>query len=380
MSTAEGLEVRQVTSRRDRHDWLMLPFAVHGDDPAWVPPLLLAERQRISPRHNPFFTFGEAALFLAYRAGRPVGRISAQVNRRHLAQHDDATGQFGFFECHHDADAASALVAAAARWLAERGLKRMQGPFSLSINEDVGLLVSGFESPPAILTSHARPWYGPLLEQAGLAKAMDLYAYRMDPRSVPTRAHRLADLATQSSRVKVRSFDMKRYPSEVALVFEIYNDAWSENWGFVPFSDAEIAALTRETRLFMRSEFGRIVEIDGKPAAMMVILPDLNTIIRRFRGRLLPFNWLRLLHGIRFDRCTAARIALLGLAKEHRTSPLGPAVLSLLARETVALGQRYQLDWLEFSWVLETNRPMVALAELAAGPPCKVYRVYQKPI
>ena len=372
-----GLEVRELSGRRGLSDWLAVPFTVFADDPAWVPPLLLQERQRISPRHNPFFTFGEAAFFIAYRGGHPVGRISAQVNRRHLAQHNDRTGQFGFFDCINDGDVALALVASAKAWLKSRGMVRMTGPFSLSINEDVGLLVSGFETQPAILTSHAPPWSGSLLERAGLSKVIDLFAYRMSPDAVAAPLMRLARLAEQSDRVKIRPFDMARYASEVALIFDIFNDAWSENWGFVPFAPAEIATLARETRLFMRAEFGHVIEIDGRPAAMIVILPDLNTLIGPFRGRLLPFNWIRLLYGIWFDRCTAARVALLGLRKEYRSTALGPAVLSLLARQTIELARRYHLNWIEFSWILETNRPMLQLAELAAGPPCKTYRIYQ---
>jgi len=372
------VDVRELQSRRDVRDWLAVPFTVFEGDPAWVPPLRLLERQRISPRHNPFFTFGEAAFFVGYRDGRPVGRISAQINHRHLAQHNDQTGQFGFFDCIDDMEVASALIAAARAWLKARGMIRMRGPFSLSINEDVGLLVSGFATPPAILTSHARTWSGKLLERAGLTKTIDVVAYRVSPRApIPTQVERLARLAERSSQVAVRQFDMAHYARDVALIFEIFNDAWSENWGFVPFSEAEIASLARETRLFMRAEFGHIVEIAGRPAAMMVILPDLNTLIKSFGGRLLPLNWARLLHGIWFDGCTAARVALLGLRKEFQATPLAPAVLSLLARETIELGERYRLEWLEFSWILETNKAMRALAELVAGPPSKTYRIYE---
>ena len=380
MTGGTNIEIREVLDGSGMRDWLAVPHLVHADDPAWVAPLDLLERQRVSARHNPFFECGEAALFVAYRAGRPVGRISAQVDRRHLAEHADETGFFGFFECLEDREAARSLVDAAERWLARRGLARMRGPFNLSINEDCGLLVAGFESAPAIMTSHAAPWAGELLEAAGLGRTMDLFAYRMSPQRAPAALLRLAQLARGSGRVRTRAFDMRRYREEVALVFDIFNDAWSDNWGFVPVGRTETDAMARDTRPFMRGKFGRIVEIDGRPAAFMVVLPDLNRVIAPFRGKLLPFNWSRLVSAIIRDEWRTARIPLLGVRKAHRGDILAPAVLSMLVADFLALGRNYNLEWIEFSWVLETNSAMLRLAELAAGPPCKTYRLYEKEI
>lgn len=372
----DSIEIRQIDNSRGVREWLEVPGVVFAGDPSWVPPLNLAERERISPRHSPFFSFGEAAFFVALRDGKPVGRISAQVNRRHLEHHNDATGHFGFFNAIDDVAVARALVDAAAGWLRARGLRRMVGPFNLSVNEDIGLLISGFDSPPAILSSHARSWEGPLLEACGLSKVVDLHAYRMRPTDAPPQIARLAALARKFENVRMRSFDMSRYAEEVATVFDVFNDAWSDNWSFVPVSDAEIASLARETRPFMRGKFGRIAEIDGKPVAMIVVLPDVNNVIAGFRGRLLPFNWAKLILAIKRDRWKTARIPLLGIRKAYRGTPLAPAILSLLVSEIIDLGRAYDLDWVEFSWILETNRPMVALAQLAAGPACKRYRMY----
>ena len=259
-------------------------------------------------------------------------------------------------------------------------MRHMVGPFNLSVNEDIGLLISGFDTPPAILSSHARAWEGPLLEACGLSKVVDLFAYRMRPAEAPDRLARLPTLARRLGRVKVRSFDMSRYTEDVSTVFDIFNDAWSDNWSFVPASEAEIAALTRETRPFMKGKFGRIAEVDGVPSAMIVALPDLNNVISGFRGRLLPFNWAKLMLAIKRDRWRTARIPLLGIRKVHRGTPLAPAILALLVADILELGRTYDLDWVEFSWVLETNRSMVALAELAAGPACKRYRIYSTPL
>jgi hypothetical protein len=375
-----GLTVRPVRDAGGLRDWLRVPYTVFAQDPHWVPPLLLAERRRISPRHNPFFSFGEAEFFVAYRNGAPIGRLCAQVNRRYLAHHCDATGHFGFFDCLDDAPAAEALVAAAAHWLKERDLRRMLGPFNLTINEDTGLLVSGFDTAPAILSSHAAPWYGSLLEGCGLSKVVDLFAYRVKPAAMPATIQRLALLATQSGRVQIRPFDMTRYAEDVRLIFDIFNDAWADNWGFVPVGEEEVRALVRDTRPLMRGKFGRIVEVDGVPAAMMVALPDINTVIAPFRGRLLPFNWARLALAIWRDRWHSARIPLLGIRKQFRNTPISAGILSLLVSEFLRLSRDYDLEWLEFSWILETNRPMRALAEVAAGPPAKIYRIFERPL
>jgi len=370
--------VRQIEMQRSVDDWLAVPGSVFAGDPSWIKPLNLMEKQRVSARHNPFFDFGEAAFFVAYRDGKPMGRISAQINHRHLEKHRDETGHFGFFDCPDDAGMAHDLIEAARSWLRDRGMKRIVGPYNLSINEDVGLLVDGFDSPPAILTSHAPPWAGPLLERNEFAKVMDLYAYRFKPDMPPPELQRLAKFAEQSSRVTVRQFNMSSYREDVERIFDIFNDAWSENWGFVPFADTEIAALAKETRPFMRSKFGRIVEIDGEPAAMMVVLPDLNRVIAPFDGRLLPFNWGQVATAILRDNWKTARIPLLGVRKEHQRSPLALAVVSMLTSHFIELGREYNLDWVEFSWVLEVNTAMIKLAELAAGKPSRTYRLYEQ--
>lgn len=376
--TAAALEIRPLRGRGALHDWLRVPGLVYAREPHFIEPLRMVERDRISARHNPFFTYGEAEMFLAYSNGRPVGRISAQINRNHIDRHGDATGQFGFFDCEENGDAARLLVGAAERWLRARGMTRMCGPFNLSINQDSGLLVSGFDTPPSILTSHAAPWSGQLLEGCGLSKAIDLHAFRMAPGSQPREIDRLARLARNSGRVRVRQIRMDRFADEVRLVFDIFNDAWSDNWGYVPVTEPDIAATIRDMRPIMRAKFGWIVEIDGEPAAMMVVLPDLNRVVKPFGGRLLPFNWARLAYAIYADRWETARVPLLGIRRRYRDSVLAPAALSLMVSEFISLGKGYDLEWVEFSWILETNRAMINIATLAAGPPVRTYRVYEK--
>ncbi len=378
MSYRAQCEVRRIAQPGVLRDWLSVPKAIHAADPAWICPLDLVEKQRIDPRHNPFFKYGEAEFFVAYRDGLPAGRISAQINRQYLERHRDATGHFGFFDCVDDPVPANALVSTAEAWLAERGMAAMHGPFSLTVNQDTGLLASGFEHRPTIMTSHVGAWTGGLLEACGLLKVMDFYAYRMNPALVPDKARRLADLAKASGRLVIRNIDITNYAAEARLIFDIFNDAWSDNWGFVPFSDAEAVALAAEMKPIMRSKFAWIVEIDGEPAAMMVVLPDLNEVIGPFNGRLLPFNWARLAYAVWRDDWRTARVPLLGIRRKYRSTPIAAGALSVLVAALRELGRQYRIDWIEYSWVLESNAPMVALAELIAGKPAKIYRAYGK--
>ncbi|HVR62100.1 MAG TPA: N-acetyltransferase [Polyangia bacterium] len=373
------LRIEVVRDAPTRAAWLAVPYRVFADDPAWIAPLRLMEERRFTPKH-PFFEFAEACLFVALRGREPVGRISAQINRRHLAFHGDATGHFGFFECVDDARVAHALLERARDWLAERGMQRMAGPLNFSTNEESGLLVDGFETPPAIMMTHARPWFGALLEGAGLRKEMDLYAYRMDPKTPAPEVLKLAAKTLKSGRVAVRPIAMRRLKDEVELLADIYNDAWAQNWGFVPFARPEIDSLVAELKPVFRSGYGRFVSIDGRPSAVMLGLPDINSVIAPFKGRLLPFNWAPFAFKLARQDFSGARVLLLGIRQEHQRTSLAAGVLALLAKEFLDESRKHNLDWVEFSWVLECNKAMNALARLAAGPPVKTFRVYSTPL
>ncbi len=382
MTVTQGaLTVAQIDIERQVGRWLAVPFAVYEGDPNWVPQLNFMEKQRVSPKHAPFFTFGEAAFFVASRGAVPVGRISAQVNRLHLETHKDSTGHFGFFDCANDPEAAQALVEAAAGWLKTKNLARMLGPLSFSINEECGCLVSGFDSPPAMLMPHGKPWMGGLLERAGLQKEIDLFAFRTQPKALPPRIAELAERAERFGNVALRHFDMRRYRAEVELLIDIYNDAWSDAWGFVPFSAAEIDALAAELRPFFRNEYGRFLMVDGKEVGIAVGLPDLNGIIAPFRGRLLPFNWIKLIWALKRETWHSARIPFLGIRRAWRTTARGSALVVLLVKDLVLqASSRYPLDWAEYSWVRENDARMMSLGEAIAGPPAKTYRIYAKPL
>ncbi|HEX3429934.1 MAG TPA: hypothetical protein VHT03_03530 [Rhizomicrobium sp.] len=380
---ARGAELRvcRLIIPRQANEWLAVPQAVYAGDPNFIPQLNLIEKQRINPKKAPFFTFGEAAFFVAYRGTTPVGRVTAQVNRRHLEFHGDNAGHFGFFDCTNDPEAARALVESAQEWLKERGLSSMMGPFSFSINEECGCLVSGFDSPPAMLMPHGAPWIGKFLEEDGFAKVIDLYAYRTKPERLPPRIAQLADRAARFGNIALRQFDMRRYRAEIDLLVDIYNDAWSDSWGFVPFSTAEIDSLAHELKPFFRNEYGRFLMLDGTEVGFAVGLPDLNGIIAHFGGRLFPFNWLRLIWSMKRETWRTGRIPFLGVRRECRTTPRGSALVVLLVKDLVEqASSRYRMDWAEYSWVRQTDSRMVSLGEAIAGPPAKTYRIYAKPI
>ena len=339
------LTVRRIGEGARVADWIAVPVAVHRDDPHFVRQLDLKERMRIARPFNPFFRFGEAAFFVAYRDGRPVGRISAQVNRLHRETHDPHSGHFGFFDCENDLEAARALFDAARGWLAARGATSIAGPFSLSINEESGLLVEGFDSPPAMLMNHAMPFTGGLVEAAGLVKEMDTFAFRFrGDRDFPA-LDRLAAAAMRSGAYTIRPIRVDRFAEEVRLVIDVFNDAWSGNWGFVPYTDGEIQAMIRELKPFYRTEYGRFVEYEGRPIAVLLAIPDVNRIIAPFHGRLLPFNWWRLLRALRSGEAGVGRIPLMGIRRSHQGSMQAAGVLARLVCAFLNAAKSRTIAW-----------------------------------
>ena len=359
--------------------FIRVPFALYADDPNWVPPLVIERRDHLNPRKNPYFNHAEAGFWLALRDGRPVGRISAQVDRARLERYDDATGHFGFVEAEDDGEAFAALFGAAEAWLRDRHMRRVLGPFSLSINDESGLLVDGFDTPPSIMMGHAPPYYAERIEAQGYTKAKDLVAYVYESHQrFPPGPAALVARARQSPNVTVRPLDKSRYRQDLHVILDIFNDAWSENWGFVPFSAAEIEHVAAALKPLIREEMVCIAEVDGEPSAMAVSLPNLNEAIADLGGALLPFGWAKLLWRLKFGRLRTARVALMGVRRRHHGTPLGMAlaytVVDAINRALRASG----FERAELSWILEDNLPMRRIIDALGGRPYKTYRVYQK--
>jgi hypothetical protein len=371
--------VRPVATRRDRRTFLDVPFAIYRGDPHWVAPLYIERQEHLDPRKNPYFRHAEAELFLAERDGRAVGRISAQIDRLRLARHGDATGQFGFLEAPDDPNIFAALFEAAAGWLSERGMERMEGPFSFSINDEAGLLVEGFETPPAIMMGHARPYYGARVEEQGFARVKDLIAYDYDAHiEMPRLLRSLFEKAVAAEDIAIRPFDRKNLARDLDIVMDIFNDAWSHNWGFVPFTAEEIAALGRNLRLLVAPGYAAIASYRGAPAAMAVTLPNINAWIAGLDGRLLPMGWAKLAWHLFAKPPASVRMPLMGVRRVHHGTPLG-AALAIGVIDTV---RRYHLSRgthrAELSWILEDNLPVRRIVEQLGAIPCKTYRIYGK--
>ncbi len=373
------LEVVALEGRCGLKPFLELPRRIYRDDPNWVAPLQLERRLHLDPRRNPFWRGIEIRYFLAYRDGVPVGRISAQINRRHLEHHGDSTGHFGFLEAEDCPELFAALLGAAEGWLKERGMRRIAGPFNPSINDECGLLVAGFDRPPSVMMGHARPYYRLRLEELGYRKRKDLIAYDFDVAGDwPERARRLIERARRAHGVRVRPLDMRRYREELLLVCDIFNDAWRDNWGFVPFDEQEALYLGRTIRPFVDAGCFAIGEVEGEAAAMAVTLPNLNEALRDLDGRLLPFGWWKLLWRLKVRGVRSWRMPLMGVRKRYQGTPKGAA----LALGVIAAAKEYHrgrgVERAELSWVLEDNRPTRELIEAVGGIPYKTYRIYGK--
>ncbi len=365
-----------VEGRRALREFIRLPWYVYANDPVWIPPLLAERRQHLSPR-NPYFAHASCRLWLAYRNGRPVGRISAQVDELHLARYQDATGFFGMLEAEDDPEVFHVLLDTAEKWLRGRGMRRILGPFNFSINQECGLLVEGFDSPPMIMMGHARPYYPARVEQAGYRNAKDLLAYRIAANS-PSPDFMNAVLARAEGCVHVRPLRRSRFDDELKVLQDIFEDAWSENWGFIPFTDQEFAHLGQNLKHLVPDDFVQIAEVNGTPSAMIIAFPNLNEIIRDLDGRLLPFGWLKLVWRLKVGFPKTARVALMGVRKRYQGSPLGTAMAFMLIDAVRGPGVRRGIRDVELSWVLEDNTGMRNMLESVGGLPYKRYRVYQK--
>ncbi len=374
--TSHDLTVSPVDDRKQLDCFIRLPRSIYRDDPNWVCPLMFEQKERYSEK-NPYFQHARWRAWVARRGDRPVGRISAQIDDLHLRKFGDRTGHFGCLEAIDDQAVFDALFTTAESWLRAEGMTRVTGPFNLSINEECGLQIDGFDTPPRIMMVHSRPYYGPAVATAGYSKAVDLLAYHQHPDFVvPKVMQRL--IRRVADRVTVRPLDRKRLKSELALMRDIFNDAWSENWGMVPITEAEFDEVGKAMSLLIDDDFVQIAEVDGEAAAMIVCLPNINEAIQDLNGRLLPFGWLKLLWRLKVRYPKSARILLMGVRKKYHHTPFGPA-LSYMITDTL----RYPvlargIREMEMSWILEHNSGMRNIIESLGGKAYQTFRLYEK--
>jgi hypothetical protein len=378
---SRDLRIEPVHGRRDLGHFIRLPARLYSGAKGFVAPLVIERRDALRQDKNPYFRHGTAQYWLAWRSERPVGRISAQIDQLYLQRHGADTGHFGFLDADDDPETFRLLLNTAERWLAERGMRRMLGPFSLSSNEECGLLVDGFDAPSMLMMGYAPAYAAQHLTALGLRKAKDFVAYDLAiPDPSPTAVQRRITKLQSWSRVAMRPLDMSRYDSELMTVIDIFNDAWSENWGFVPFTEPEMRHAASSMRPLIRPDLVWIGELDGEAAAMIVCLPNLNEAIAGLNGEILPFGWMKLLWRLKVAGLKTGRVLLMGLRKRHHKSAIGTVlVYALLERLRVSM-LRAGLRRIELSWVLEDNLPMRRVIEDVGAHVYKTYRIFEKDI
>jgi GNAT superfamily N-acetyltransferase len=376
--------IRPVSGKAGRAAFVDLGRRFAAALPHSVPQLRSEQIELVNPAKNPFFGHARVQLFLAERAGQPVGRISAHIDELALAMPADqgfgpGTGFFGYFDAEDEA-VARALLTTAEDWLKDQGMTRVLGPISLSIWEEPGLLVRGQDHAPMIMMGHHPAHYAAWIEAAGYARAKTLYTYDLDiSKPFPPLVQRIVQSGHKNARINVRRVDKSRWDDEVAIILAILNDAWSDNWGFVPFTPAEVAYAGKKLRPIIKEELNMIAEVDGRPVAFMLTFPDVNDALARIKGKLFPFGWIHMLRWLRFPKGAGMRVPLMGVLKELHNSRLA-SQLAFMMIETIRLeaNGKFGSTRGELGWVLEDNQGMVAIADTIQSTINREYVIYEK--
>ena len=373
------LTIRSVESKKDRKAFVDFAWEVYKDDPAWVPPLKDEVHGLLNPKKNPWFEHARAQFWLAYRGEKIVGRISAQVDDLVLKHMGGGTGQWGMFEA-LDAEAASELIATAEAWLRQQGMTRALGPFSLSIWDEPGLEIEGFDEAPTAMMGHHKPEYQGWVEAAGYEKAKDLVTYSLDISDwEDPLINRLIAAGERNPRIRIRLVDKSKFDEEARLILNLLNDAWSSNWGYVPLTEAEIAYAGKKLKPIIFSELVRVAELDGEPVAFMLTIPDINELTKDLNGELFPFNFIKLLWRLRKPRTRRLRVPLMGVAKKLHHTRLASQLAFMMIEYTRREGtKKYGATHGEFGWILEDNKGMLSIAQLPGASINHRYRIYEK--
>lgn len=373
-----GVIVTPVRTSADLDRFIRVPMRLNKDDPNWISPLMSERQEALSARSNPFFEHAEVEMWLAVRDGRDVGRISAQIDELAPVDPTRKIGHFGMIAAEDDPAVFTALFAVAEAWLKARGCDTAMGPFNLSVNEEVGLLVDGFDTPPMLLMGHDAPHVGGQIERQGYARAKDVYAYLADltqdlPDAVLKRVRRGA-----AEGVTLRKLDMKRFEEEVRTLTDIANDAWSDNWGYTPSTAAETRHMAKGLKAVIDADLVWFAEIDGESAGFIVLLPNVNEAIADLDGKLMPFGWAKLLWRLKVARVKSLRVPLMGVRRKFAATRRGMMLPFHLIDLAATEARKKGYHKVELSWILEDNLPMRNICERVGAVAYKTYRLYQK--
>jgi hypothetical protein len=372
------VDIRQIPMGSGIGDFLNVASYIYRGDPAYVRPLDMELKDRLNPRKNPFFEHGEGAIFCAYSNGRPVGRCTATIDRDHLARYEDATGFFGFLDTIDDEEVARALLSRAESWLRGKGMKRVRGPLSLNINEETGCLVDGFDTPPYIMMPHHKPYQAGLIEKAGYTKVKDFYAWKYSVGELNARVKRARDEIAALPEVTHRQASLKNLDTDTEILVDVFNDAWSDNWGFVPFTRSEVKKMASDFRLLLMPEITCICSIEGEPAAVALAIPNLNELVRDLDGKLFPLGLPKLLWRLKVQGPKSARLILLGIRKKFRHMRRYAPLSAFMYAQMNDGGKKLGIKEGELGWTLEDNGRVNAGIMMMGAKHYKTYRVFEK--
>jgi len=374
METKE-LNIKEVVTKKDLMDFIKFPWQIYKNDKNWVPPLISERKEFFDKKKNPFFRHAEVFFYLAKKDEKMVGRIAGIVNHNHIEFQKEKAGFFGFFECVKDYEVAKALLDAVREWLKSKGMEIMRGPANFSSNEEWGMLLEGFNSPPVFMMTYNPKYYLDFMEKYGMRKAKDLYAYFIDKNSPPPkRVVKMAENIKQKEEIKIYSVNMKNLKNEVEKIKAIYNSAWSPNWGFIPMTDEEFDHMVKGLKQIVDPNLIFIAEMDGKPAGFSLALPDVNQVLHKINGRLFPLGLFKLLWHTKIkNKINGVRIITMGVVPEFQKRGID----TVFYVETYNVGVKRGYTWAELSWVLEDNVKMNRILDLLGAKLYKKYRLYE---
>lgn len=365
-----------VSDRSNIKKFIQVAWEIYKDDPVWVPPLIKERLDSLSPAH-PYFEHANVRFWIAYKDDKAVGRISAQVDQLKSASDSQSFGYFGMFECVDNDLLAKELLTKAEQWLSSQNCEAIRGPYNLSINQESGLLVDGFSTPPYIMMGHARPYYAELLLSNGYSKAKDLYAwFNQSEFSNPPAMQRVIE--RYQNRITLRDVEKKYFSRDIRCMLEIFNDAWEKNWGFIPFTENEFIHLGKEMLQLIDADHFIIAEVDGEPVGMVAGLPNFNEIIKDLDGRLFPLGLFKFLWRLKFSPPTTGRVALLGIKQKYQNQLIGSALAFMLIGKIKEIALKTGVTSHEMSWVLEDNHRLNKILESLGSSRYKTYRIFEK--